>query len=51
MLFQFFKKNGCVTAYNFVQINTITHNYAYYKIVQLKIFYNANIAENISKMR
>jgi hypothetical protein len=34
--FGFFKIVGRITAYNFVEINIITHNYAYYKIVRLK---------------
>jgi hypothetical protein len=35
-LFEFFISFGRITTYSFVQINTITLNYAYYKIVQLK---------------
>jgi hypothetical protein len=38
-LFQFFKILGRITTNNFVQINIITPNYAYYKIFRLKLRY------------
>jgi hypothetical protein len=37
MLFGFMKIYGRITTHNLVQINIITPNYAYYKIVQLTI--------------
>jgi hypothetical protein len=42
-LFEFFINFGRITTYNLVQINTITPNYAYYKIVQLEFRYEYSI--------
>jgi hypothetical protein len=42
-LFEFFILFGRITTYNFVQINKITRNYAYYKILQLKLRYEYSI--------
>jgi hypothetical protein len=38
-LFVFFKNFGRISTYNFIQIDIITPNYAYYKIVQLALRY------------
>jgi len=42
-LFGFMKIFGRITTYNSVQINIITPNYAYYKVVQLKPRYEYSI--------
>jgi hypothetical protein len=39
MLFVFFKNFGRIGTHNFMQINIITPNYAYYKIVRLALGY------------
>jgi hypothetical protein len=39
MLFEFFKNFGCITSHNFVKINIITTNYAYYIIIQRTLQY------------
>jgi transposase-like protein len=52
-LFGFMKIFGRITAYNLVQINIITPNYLYYKIVQLKLRYEYSITLilHITKVR
>jgi len=35
MLLEFLEISGCITTYNFMKINIITLDYAYYKIIQL----------------
>jgi hypothetical protein len=40
---------GCITTHNFVQINMITPNYAYYMIVQLTRQYEYPITVNFHK--
>jgi hypothetical protein len=39
MLFEFLKSFGPINTHNFVQINIITPNFVYYKIVQLTLRY------------
>jgi hypothetical protein len=50
----FMKLFGHTTTHNFVQINIITPDYTYYKIVLLKIRYDYSMTlilrKNISKM-
>jgi hypothetical protein len=48
-LFESFKNFGRITKYNFVQINTITNNYAYYKIFQLKLRNEYSITVKLHK--
>jgi hypothetical protein len=38
-LFVFFKISGRISTHNFMQINIITPNYVYYKIIQLALRY------------
>jgi hypothetical protein len=50
MLSVFFKTFSRITTYNFVQINIITSNYAYYKIVRLKLRYEYSMMLILHKM-
>jgi hypothetical protein len=50
-LFEFFIIFGRITTYNFVQINIITPNYYYYKIVQWKLWYEYSIKLTLNKIK
>jgi hypothetical protein len=50
-LFEFFIIYGHITTYNFVQINTITPNYAYFKIFWLKLRYEYSITLILHKTK
>jgi len=50
-LSEFLKFVGRITAYNFVKINIITHNYSYYMIVKLRLRYEYPMALILHKYK
>jgi hypothetical protein len=49
-LFEFLKIVDRITTYNFMKINIITPNYAYYMIVQLKLRYEYSMTLILHKI-
>jgi hypothetical protein len=49
-LFEFLKIVGRITKYNFLKINIITPNYAYYMIVELKLRYEYSMTLILNKI-